>query len=314
MQNQNPLITVIVPIFNRFEVAIRAIESVVHQTYREWEIIIIDDNSELPFILPTIADPLSDRITLLRNHENLGPGLSRQRALDTAKGQYVCFLDSDDYYHPEFLSKSIKIHLLDTSIAATYTTAVYIQTGQIREGSDHSYHDIMPTLFEQRRPWPTCALLWKKASIASWRPLRTNQDSLFELECSLINNRILHVPEVLCFIDKGTGQNTNDLVSHSASDKHRNIVALHALKNRHKIQVAQTEQKRLTRAIRDRVVYVSSKLAGHGFGLHVINNGIRLLPLDWKAGFLILILGIPTTIPIKPIHKLIKNVISKAIK
>jgi len=311
VQDNGLLISVIIPVFNRFDEANRAVNSVVNQTYRSWELIIIDDNSASPYSIPVMNATTNGKITLLRNEKNIGPGLSRQRALEIANGSFVCFLDSDDYYDPEFLSKSIHIHKLNPSIAATYTAAVYIQTGQIREGSDQSYQYIMPTLFEQHRPWPTCAWLWNKSSVATWKSLRTNQDSLFELDCCFINNNIRHIPEVLCYIDKGTGQNTADLVKARASDKHRNVVALHALKNRHKIQVHTSDQDRLNQAIKNRVMYVSSKLAGHGYGLAIIKNGVNLFPVSIQAGLLLLILGLPTLLPIGSIRNLSKRAIAK---
>lgn len=314
MQSYESLVTVIIPVYNRFDEARRAIDSVVQQSYRTWELIIVDDNSNLPFELPVVDFSINNNLTLLRNNQNQGPGLSRQRALNIAKGSFICFLDSDDYYHPEFLSKSLQTHLLNPGIAATYATSVYIQTGQIREGSDCAYFNIMPTLFEQRRPWPTCSLLWNRASLAIWKPLRTNQDSLFELDCCFINNNIRHIPEVLCFVDKGTGQNTADLVKAKASDRHRNIVALHALENRHQIKVADSEQAKLNLAIRNRVVYVSSKLAGHGYGLDIMKNGLKLMSLSWKEGILLFLLGMPASIPIKLLQNLIKRVISSYCK
>jgi glycosyltransferase involved in cell wall biosynthesis len=310
MQNHNVLVTVIIPVFNRFDEAKRAIDSVIQQTHLSWEMIIVDDNSQPPFVLPISDNRINDKIILLRNNQNQGPGLSRQRALDLAKGSFVCFLDSDDYYHPEFLSKSLQMHLLNPGIAATYSTAIYIQTGQIREGSDHAYYNIMPALFEQRRPWPTCSLLWNKVSIATWKPLRTNQDSLFELDCSFINNNIRHIPEVLCYIDKGTGNNTADLVKAKASDRHRNEVALYALKNRHQIKVGYSEQAQLDLAIRDRVLYVSSKLAGHGYGLDVMKNGLKLMSLSWRAGFLLFLLGIPLLLKSRVIRRVVNKIIT----
>lgn len=305
----NNIITVIIPVYNRFKVTERAIQSVLAQTYTNWELFIVDDNSNEAFVLPESCKSNQQKITVLRNEQNIGPGLSRQIALDLTNGHLVCFLDSDDYYHPSFFEKSLTIHERNPNISATYSTAKYIQTDEIREGSNVAYEYVMPTLFEAQRPWPTCGWMWKRRYISRWKPLRTNQDSLFELDCCFINNNIRHIPEVLCFIDKGTGQNTADLVKAKASDRHRNVVALHALKNRHRIEVAPTDQARLNLAIRNRVVYVSSKLAGHGYGLDVMKNGLKLMSLSWKAGFFLLLLGIPVLLPSRAIHNVVKKII-----
>jgi glycosyltransferase involved in cell wall biosynthesis len=272
---------------------------------------IVDDNSNEAFVLPENCKSSQQRITVLRNEQNRGPGMSRQIALDLAEGDLVCFLDSDDYYHPSFFEKCLTMHIRNPKISGTYSIAKYIQTDVIREGSDVAYDYIMPTLFEARRPWPTCGWMWKRQYISRWKPLRTNQDSLFELDCCFINNNIRHIPEVLCFIDKGTGQNTADLVKAKVSDRHRNIVALRALENRHQIKVANSEQAKLNLAIRNRVVYVSSKLAGHGYGLDVMKNGLKLFSLCWKTGVFIFLLGIPSLIPSRTIHNVVKKIISE---
>lgn len=306
-------VTIIIPVFNRFELANRAIRSIVQQKYQDWELFVIDDCSNTAYELPDFCRYAHQPITLLRNSENLGPGLSRQRGVNLSKGEYICFLDSDDYYDPDFLFKSVEMHQQQPNIAATYTAAKYIQTGIIRAGSDCAFTNIMPTLFERLRPWPTCALVWKKKYIANWKPLRTNQDSLFELECCINNNEIAHIPEVLCHIDKDTGLNTSDLVSSKNSDIHRNHVALYAMKNRFRIVVKDTDREYLDKVIVNRLIYVSSKLAGHGLGKLIIKNSLFIFACKQRTALLLLFLAIPVLLPIKPLHKLVKSIISKLV-
>lgn len=301
------LVTVIIPVFNRFAEAHRAVRSVLDQTWSNWELIIVDDASCNIYQLPDETQAYKQNISLIRNASNIGPGLSRQRGLEKAKGQYVCFLDSDDYYHPEFIKYSLEVHKKYPYIAATYTAAQYIQTGQIREGSNKSYSYIMPTLFEQRRPWPTCSLLWKTEYTATWKPLRTNQDSLFELDCCFKNNSIAHVPEVLAFIDKGTGQNSADLVKNWMSDLNRNAVGIHALKNISKIIVKDSDRKRLKKAILHRIIYVSSKLAGNGQATAILNNGLSLIKAWRIEGLILVLLSFLVLIPIPHLRDLVKK-------
>ena len=98
---KSPLISIIIPLFNRFSYTNRSIDSVINQNYKFWELIIIDDYSNEEFILDKKYREL-DNIILLRNIENMGSGLSRQRGLNLAKGEYVAFLDSDDFYHEDW--------------------------------------------------------------------------------------------------------------------------------------------------------------------------------------------------------------------
>ena len=103
---KSPLISIIIPLFNRFAYTNRSIESVINQNYKFWELIIIDDCSNEEFVLDKKYKDF-DNIFLLRNNQNLGSGLSRQRGLNLAKGEYVAFLDSDDFYHEDFLLKMV---------------------------------------------------------------------------------------------------------------------------------------------------------------------------------------------------------------
>jgi len=75
----------------------KAIESVVHQSFDDWELIVIDDGSTDG--TKDIVEGYSDnRIVYLRNEKNIERSASRNRGIGAAKGQYICFLDSDDYY------------------------------------------------------------------------------------------------------------------------------------------------------------------------------------------------------------------------
>jgi glycosyltransferase involved in cell wall biosynthesis len=306
-----PVVSIIVPVFNRFECADRAIRSVINQTYTDWELFVVDDCSEPPYPLPDFCAGYSDRITLLRNEKNMGPGLSRQRGLDLSQGAYVCFLDSDDYFHPSFLEKSLAAHRQLPEVAGTYTVAENIDTGMIRDGSDISHTHIMPALFEHLRPWPTCAWMWKKKYLPRWQSLRTNQDSLFEIGVSAINNRIAHIPQVLCYIDKGTSENTADLVQSRASDRHRNAVARYALAKRASIKVNPSDASALSRAIVRRIVFTSGKLAGHGESGLIAKNGIKIFPLNPFLGAALVLLAIPVAFPLPYLRSRVKNILEK---
>jgi glycosyltransferase involved in cell wall biosynthesis len=204
----NNKVSVIIPYFNRIDYLERSIGSVINQTYRNWELIIIDDCSKEKFDL---IDNHNGKITLLKNEINLGPGLSRQFGVDNSNGEFLCFLDSDDYYHDEFLAKAISEHLNNSDISATYCTSVY-SDGKIRERSDESFGDLVTPLICGKRPWATCSLVWKRKCVTRWTSLRTNQDYLFEFQNALLNNKIKHIPEILSVINKNTGQNSDDLV------------------------------------------------------------------------------------------------------
>lgn len=100
------LVSIIMPSYNTGAFIEDSIQSVLNQTYSNWELIIVDDCStdNTLEILEKIND---DRIIILKNDRNSGAAVSRNKALRKAKGQWVAFLDSDDLWHPEKLEKQI---------------------------------------------------------------------------------------------------------------------------------------------------------------------------------------------------------------
>lgn len=100
------LVSVIMPSYNTAEYITESIQSVINQTYTNWELIIVDDCStdNTEEIVSQICD---ERIRYIKNDINSGAAVSRNKALREAKGQWIAFLDSDDIWMPEKLEKQI---------------------------------------------------------------------------------------------------------------------------------------------------------------------------------------------------------------
>ena len=100
---ENPVVfSVVVPNYNRLEQLEEAILSVIGQTFSDWELIIIDDASEIS-LAPIIAKYESARVIFLRQEKNEGASAARNRGIDAARGKYIAFLDSDDQFLPDSL-------------------------------------------------------------------------------------------------------------------------------------------------------------------------------------------------------------------
>jgi glycosyltransferase involved in cell wall biosynthesis len=101
------LISIITPTFNREKFLPAAIESVLQQTYSNWELIIVDDGSKDN--TKTLIDTYSVKDNRIKYYfqENQGQSIARNKALSVASGEFICFLDSDNYWTKDKLEKSI---------------------------------------------------------------------------------------------------------------------------------------------------------------------------------------------------------------
>ena len=103
------LVSIIMPAYNCVDYISESIKSVQNQSYRNWELIVADDNSTdgtVDAVRSVAAD--DNRIHLLETDINLGPAAARNRAINAAQGDYIAFLDSDDIWHPEKLEIQLK--------------------------------------------------------------------------------------------------------------------------------------------------------------------------------------------------------------
>lgn len=102
-----PVVSVIIPTYNRASLVIRAVRSALAQDFGDFEIIVVDDASTDN--TPTRIDELSDnRLRYLRLGRNVGAGAARNHGLRAAKGKFIAFLDSDDVWLPHKLSTQLK--------------------------------------------------------------------------------------------------------------------------------------------------------------------------------------------------------------
>ncbi|WP_372966645.1 glycosyltransferase family 2 protein [Marinobacter sp.] len=108
MSTKTPLVSVITPTYNRADFIGEAVESVLAQTYPHFEFLIVDDGSEDntdDVLKPYLAD---SRIRVFRQ-ENQGQSIARNLALAEAKGEYICFLDSDNYWPKDKLEQQVRL-------------------------------------------------------------------------------------------------------------------------------------------------------------------------------------------------------------
>jgi glycosyltransferase involved in cell wall biosynthesis len=113
MRAKRPLVSVVVPCYNRSHFIERAVESVRSQTLQDWELIIVDDGSSDDIVGALAAYQDDDRIRLVRHAHNRGEPAARNTGIAAARGRFIAFLDSDDVWMPMKLARQAEAVLAD---------------------------------------------------------------------------------------------------------------------------------------------------------------------------------------------------------
>lgn len=125
IENQS-LVTIVMPAYNCEKYVVEAINSVLAQTYKNWELLVLDDGSKDNTL--QIIEEFSQkdpRIKALRNRKNIGVSATRNRGIGLASGDWIAFLDSDDMWEPFKLEKQFKVEN-ENSAEFIFTGSSYI--------------------------------------------------------------------------------------------------------------------------------------------------------------------------------------------
>jgi glycosyltransferase involved in cell wall biosynthesis len=148
MGEKNPTVSVVIPTYNRAHLINRSIQSVLDQTYQDFEIIVVDDaSSDNTEEVVTSLD--NERISYIRHEKNKGAAAARNTGIKLARGYYIAFQDSDDIWLQEKLEKQMKVFKTESpNIGVVYVgcsriignnTINYFPSSQVstKEGNIH---------------------------------------------------------------------------------------------------------------------------------------------------------------------------------
>ena len=178
------LVSTIIPVYNRPELLRAAVQSVLAQTYRPIEIIIVDDGStdETPRVAEALAQSHADCVSWLCT-ENRGPGPAREAGRLKARGEFIQYLDSDDRLLPEKFELQVAALRRHAECGIAYgTTRLIDETGRLLQtpfkwtGEDRA--SLFPGLLVDRW-WCTHTPLYRRSlsdELGPWSSLRWSQD------------------------------------------------------------------------------------------------------------------------------------------
>lgn len=200
------LVSIVIPTYGRAVELRRAVMSAVTQTYRNIEILLVDDNTdenisrEVCRVVKEIGD---NRIRIVKNDHNLGGALSRNRGIDAAQGRYIAFLDDDDEYLPRKIELQLKKFLEseDTRLALVYCYCDSVNSA--REILQHYKNDLTGNcLFEAMKSCIAATTQWmcSKAAledVGCFSDVPCKQDSTVIIKLLANGYTLDRVPEVL---------------------------------------------------------------------------------------------------------------------
>jgi glycosyltransferase involved in cell wall biosynthesis len=204
-QTSNSLVSIVIPFFNKTDTIDRSIQSVINQTYINWELLVIDDKSINPLYIKKEWNTL--KLNVIRNEINLGAGKSREKGQKLAKGKYIAFLDADDWWDEGFLENCVKQLESSSKYIGCYGNVLEYKDGIIKKRNSYSgLEKIRETVIGYYRPWQTSSVVWRRELIGEWGKLKTREDAWFEITSSIKNNHLCYLNNINCYVDK-TGEN-----------------------------------------------------------------------------------------------------------
>ena len=207
------LVSTIIPVFNRPEMVQRAVDSVLQQTYRPIEILLVDDGSSdgTPAVLAALQQRHPDCIRVL-HQANAGPGAARERGRLAARGAYIQYLDSDDWLLPNKFADQVAALLAHPECAIAYGTSRLVDgAGELlaepSRRTAESHTQLFPALLVERW-WHTHTPLFRRSisdAAGPWPDFRP-EDWDLEARMGALGARLVHCGStVSCQVDHDSG-------------------------------------------------------------------------------------------------------------
>jgi glycosyltransferase involved in cell wall biosynthesis len=228
----SPIFTVIIPTFNRASQLSRALTSIADQTFTNYEVIVCDDGST--DATKNVVDQFVDRFKIKYIYETNwgGPARPRNNGIKTAKGEWICFLDSDDWWYPNKLETVEKY--VSVSDVIYHDLDIYTQKGRdiLRKKRGRKLKKpVFVDLMINGNLLPNSSVVVRKSLIdrvgglAEERSLISSEDFDLWVRLAMVTDNFCHIPQILGAYWAG-GENITD-----ASE--RQIERLTAVFDRH---------------------------------------------------------------------------------
>lgn len=196
-----PTISIIMPAYNAAAYIDQAIDSVVNQSYRNWELLVVNDGSADQ--TAEVVARYKDRRVRLISQDNKGRSQARNTALAVARGDYIAFLDADDYYSPEKLERQLQF--LQCHPQADVAVGGYNRIG--------AKHNVLTTVLSAEdelipvqslfygNPVLLQGAMYRREALGKLRfnpEAKAGEDWEFNLQAALLGCQFVSQPEIVC--------------------------------------------------------------------------------------------------------------------
>jgi hypothetical protein len=200
---QPALVTTIIPVHNRAAMLREAVASVVAQTYRPIEIVIVDDGSTDD--TARAADELANDFIRVIHQSNAGPGAAREAARLVARGEFIQHLDSDDVLLPSKFELQVAGLDGNRDCGASYGwTRLRRRDGSVEpkpwKRSGERIETMFPAMLESRW-WDSCTPLYRASLLeraGPWLPLRNEEDWEYDARVAALGVKLHRVEDWVC--------------------------------------------------------------------------------------------------------------------
>lgn len=216
MERPAPLVSIVMPAYNAERYIGEAVRSVLGQTLADWELVIVNDGSTdgTGAVVDALRDP---RITVLHK-ANGGIGSARNRALEVARGTFLCFLDADDVMPPHSLEARVAVFRNDPGLGMVDGVVRVMDAGLERElrvytphVTDNAFHELV-TFSGRCFMGPSWMLRWDADRMLRFEEGITHAEDLFFFMCFGKGRRFGLTPEpILWYRRTGTSSMTTNL-------------------------------------------------------------------------------------------------------
>jgi len=238
------LVSTIIPVYNRSDQVIEAVQSVLEQIYRPIEIIIVDDGStdETSEVVDGLAEQWPDEITVI-HIKNGGPGVAREAGRQVIRGEFVQYLDSDDVLLPNKFEWQVRGLREHPECGASYGKTQFRAHGESKASNiplkrtGEKIEWMFPS-FLQSRWWSTLTPLFRRTLVdaaGAWVSLINEEDWEYDCRLASMGVKLHYVPEFICEVRDHSGERlcrdgVRDIEKLLSRAKAHDLIAQHAMK------------------------------------------------------------------------------------